>query len=47
MALVTSLLAACSSGGDASPETTATTPTVTATTCAEGQAYLNRSLDAD
>ena len=29
MALVMSLLAACSSGGDASPETTATTPTVT------------------
>jgi len=29
VALVMSLLAACSSGGDASPETTATTPTVT------------------
>jgi len=28
VALVTSLLAACSSGRDASPETTATTPTV-------------------
>ena len=35
MALVTSLLAACSSGGDASLETTATTPTVIATTQAD------------
>jgi len=35
VALVTSLLAACSSGGDASLETTATTPTVIATTQAD------------
>jgi len=35
VALVMSLLAACSGGGDASPATTATTPTVTATTEAD------------